>query len=80
MSHVEDGGSDMPEMVSLQQSVGHWLVQDLSIPQVELPTETRTKELGQELADSERFLLMDDRFRNFMWGLKYMRQDHNGNG
>jgi hypothetical protein len=74
LSHVVDGGGDVPRLNSRQQSVGHWIVQVQSlIPQVELPTETRKKELEQEPADSEHFPLLDVRFKSFVCGIKYMR-------
>jgi hypothetical protein len=41
------------------------------IPQVEFTTERRKKELREELADSEYFLLLDYRFRDIVWKIKF---------
>jgi hypothetical protein len=48
--HVEDGGGDVLKLKSRQQAVGYWMIRD-PIPQIELPTEKRKKELRKELAD-----------------------------
>jgi hypothetical protein len=50
--------------------LGYWMIRD-PIPQVELPTEKRKKELRKELADSEHFLLLDRRFRDIVWRVRY---------
>jgi hypothetical protein len=58
---------------SRRQSANQWLIRDqLRIPQVELPTEIRKKELKQELEDSEHFLTLDYRFKAFVWRIKYI--------
>jgi hypothetical protein len=50
------------------------LIRDqLTILQIELPTEVSKKELRQQLADLDHVLILDDRFRSFVWEIKHMR-------
>jgi hypothetical protein len=74
LSNVDDGGGDVLRLESRRQSVRHWLIRDqLTVSQVELPTEVRKDELGEHLADSQHFLRLDYRFKSFMWEIKHMR-------
>jgi hypothetical protein len=52
--------------------VDSWSVNE---PQTEVPTERRKKELMQLQAESEHFLLLDDRLNGFMWEIKHMRSE-----
>jgi hypothetical protein len=76
LSHVEDGGGDVLKFKL--QGINQWLVQLKEIPQVELTTEVRRKELRQEMADAEHSLSMDHLFVSLMWRLKYSNRGHNG--
>jgi hypothetical protein len=68
-SHVVEGGGDILKLE--HQALNQWLVQP-KFTQVELPAEIRKKELKQEIADCEHYMLQDSRFFSFVWRLKYM--------
>jgi hypothetical protein len=70
-SHGEEGGGDVVKRKSRQQSVGYWMIRN-PIPQVELPTERRKKELRKELVDTEQFLTLDYRFKDIVRIPRYM--------
>jgi hypothetical protein len=70
-SHVEDGAEDVLKLKPRYQSIGCQLIRD-PIPQVELPTERRKKELRKELADSEHLLILDYRFGDVVWRIRFV--------